>query len=245
MKKFLNRVVLITGASRGLGREIALSFAKEGAQLILVSKRTQGLEAIAEELESYDCTPTLVPVDLSKPDNLLSLPTAIHEKFGRLDVLIGNAGVLNGLMPITHFSPRDIAKIFNVNVIANWHLLAGCEALLAQSPHPRAIFVTTDTTTTDGEPYWGPYAASKSALNTLIKTYAKEKENTNFRVNLVDPGAMNTDMYRAVMPGADLSEIPSPAECVDVFSYLASEACQETGKVFTPDNYPSVASGVS
>lgn len=236
MGKFANKVILITGASRGLGHALSHTFAKEGAELILVAKRTDGLERLADELDDYGAQPTLVPVDLGKPENLMPLPNAIQEKYGRLDVLIGNAGMLNALMPLTHYSPRNMEKMFNVNVLANWHLLAGCESLLANSNAPRAIFVTTGMSGV-AEPFWGPYAASKAALDSMVKTYAAEKQATKFKVNLVDPGVMRTDMFQAVMPGADFSKLPDPKDKVDVFTYLASDECTETGRVFKASEF--------
>ena len=231
MKNFYNKVVLITGASRGLGGALAKSFAKEGAELVLIAKRMDGLESIATELDEYGISPTLVPVDLSKPENIMALPNAIQEKHGRLDVIIGNAAMMNALMPLTHFSPRDMEKIFNVNVLSNWHLLAGLERLMKKSNNPRAIFVTSGASHL-AMPFWGPYAATKAALEEMVKTYAQEQQNTNYRINLVDPGVMTTDMFKRAMPGADLSKVANPENRIGVFHYLASDTCHETGQIF-------------
>lgn len=242
MKKSEEKIILITGASRGLGAALAKSFAKRAQEtkshihLILVAKRMQGLEEIATELDDFGVGLTLVPIDLSKPDNLMTLPNAVQSKFGKLDVLIGNAGFLNALMPLTHYSPKLMEKTINVNMLANWHLLAGLESLMMASDHPRAIFVTSGAANMN-MPFWGPYAASKAALDVMIKTYAEEKKQTNYRINLVDPGIMNTDMFKTVMPGADMSQIPKPVEKVNVFHYLSSPQCQETGQLFKASEF--------
>ena len=237
MGKFTNKIVLITGASRGLGAALSHRFAKEGATLILLSKRIDGLERIDAELDQYNVETTLVPLDLSKPERLESLPQALGEKYGRLDVLIGNAALLHQLSPLTHYSPKDFQKIMDVNVTANWHLMAGLECLLKKSAAPRSIFLTSGSAN-HREPYWGPYAASKAALEVLVQTYAAEMAKTPFKVNLVDPGMMVTDMLKQAMPGADFDQIPSPEQVTDVFAYLASEACQETGKIFKAEENP-------
>lgn len=231
MGKFKNKIVLITGASRGLGAALSHRFAKEGATLILLAKRVDGLERLDAELDQYGVETTLVPLDLGKPDRLEALPQALGEKYGRLDVLIGNAALLNVLSPVTHFSPRDFQKIMDVNVTANWHLMAGMECLLKKSDNPREIFVTSGAAK-HPEPYWGPYAASKAALDVLVKTYAAEMEKSGFKINLVDPGMMATDMLKQAMPGMDLENILSPEQVTDIFVRLAGDQFDETGKVF-------------
>ena len=128
----------------------------------------------------------------------------------------------------------------DVNVTANWHLMAGLECLLRNSTAPRSIFVTSGLSQMIN-PFWGPYAASKAALEVLLKTYAAEMEKTPLRVNLVDPGVMATDLFKKAMPGADLTQIPSPEEMTDVFMYLASEACQETGQIFKARDFKTKA----
>lgn len=136
MGKFKNKIILITGASRGLGAALSHSFAREGATLILMAKRIDGLERLDAELDQYNVKTTLVPLDFQKPERLETLPQALGEKFGHLDVLIGNAAVLSQLSPVTHFSPREFQKVMDVNVTANWHLMAGLECLLKKSQAP-------------------------------------------------------------------------------------------------------------
>lgn len=240
MGKFTNKIVLITGATRGLGAALAHRFAREGATLILMARRVDGLERIDQELEQYGVETTLVPLDLNKVDRLEGLPQALGDKYGRLDVLIGNAAILGHLSPVTHFSPKTFQQTMDVNVTANWHLMAGLECLLRNAKQPRSIFVTSGKAQT-ATPFWGPYAASKAALEVLVKTYAAEMEKTPLKINLVDPGIMTTDMFKKAMPGADLTEMPSPEDMTDVFLYLASEACQETGQIFKAREFKNKA----
>lgn len=238
MGKFTNKIVLITGATRGLGAALSHRFASEGATLILMAKRVDGLERLDAELEQYGIETTLVPLDLNKVDRLENLPQALGDKYGRVDVLIGNAALLGNLSPVTHFSPKTFQQIMDVNVTANWHLMAGLECLLRNSQTPRSIFVTSGASQSIN-PFWGPYAASKAALEMLVQTYAAEMEKTPLRVNLVDPGVMATDLFEKAMPGVDMTQIPSPEEMTDVFLYLASEACQETGQIFKARDFKS------
>lgn len=236
MGKFTNEIVLITGATRGLGLALSHRFASEGATLILMAKHVDGLERLDAELEQYGVDTTLVPLDLNKVDRLENLPQALGDKYGRVDVLIGNAALLGNLSPVTHFSPKTFQQIMDVNVTANWHLMAGLECLLRNSQTPRSIFVTSGASQSIN-PFWGPYAASKAALEMLVQTYAAEMEKTPLRVNLVDPGVMATDMFKKAMPGVDITQIPSPKEMTDVFLYLASEDCQETGQIFKAKDF--------
>jgi NAD(P)-dependent dehydrogenase (short-subunit alcohol dehydrogenase family) len=233
MGKFSNKIVLITGASRGLGAAVAHYFAREKATLILLARHVEGLEKLDESLDQYGVETTLVPLDLSKPERLESLPQSLGEKYGRLDVVIGNAAILSSLSPVTHYSPRDFEKILMVNYVANWHLMTGLESLLQRSTAPREIFITAPQSVT-ADPFWAPYAASKAALERLVLTYAAEKSNTPFKINLVNPGVMATNLYAQAMPGIDLSTVQSPSIVVDLIASLASEDCQESGQIFTP-----------
>jgi Dehydrogenases with different specificities (related to short-chain alcohol dehydrogenases) len=230
MGKFQDKVVLITGASRGLGAALARAFAQEQAHLILLSRQISGLEQLDESLDRFNVETTLVPVDLANPDRLARLPEAIAQKYGRLDVLIGNAAMLGGLRPITHFDDQLWYKVMDVNFHANWHLLRGLELLLKQATHPRALFVTSSVATKNLA-YWGAYAASKAALNQMILTYAAENQHSSLKVNLIDPGVMATDMFQEAMPGADVSKLPKPDDITPAFLRYAAPDYQETGQL--------------
>lgn len=240
MGKFQNKVIVITGASRGLGAVLAHHFAKEKATLVLLARHVAGLEALDESLDVYGVETTLVPLDLSKPERLETLPQALGEKYGRVDCVIGNAAHLSSLSPVTHYSPRDFEKVLNINYVANWHLMAGLECLLAQSDAPRSLFITAPQAH-GHEPFWGPYAASKAALETLVRTYAAEMAHTPLRINLVNPGVMATNLYAQAMPGVDLQTLPKADRLIPLISYLASPDCTVLGQIFTPETAPFLA----
>lgn len=233
MGKFKNKKIVISGATRGLGAACAHYFAREGATLILLGRRVDALEALDESLDCYDVETTLVPIDLSKPDRLESLPQALGEKYGVIDVLVGNAAHLGALSPVTHYSPREFEKILNVNYVSNWHLMTGLEVLLEASQYPRIIMIT-DSATSQPQAYWGPYLASKAALETLVQSYAAEKSSSALRVNLFAPGPMATGITTKAFPGLALESLAAPETMVETVAYLASEACQESGKLFGP-----------
>ena len=230
MGKFQDKVVLITGASRGLGAALAQAFAQEQAHLILLSRQVSGLEHLDETLDQFNVETTLVPVDLANHDRLARLPEAIAQKYGRLDVLIGNAAILGGLSPITHFDDQLWHKVMDVNFHANWHLLKGFEVLLKQASHPRALFVTAGVANKNLA-YWGAYAASKAALNQMVLTYAAENETSPLKANLIDPGVMATDLFKEAMPGVDLSKVPKPDDIAPAFLRHTAPEYQETGQL--------------
>jgi NAD(P)-dependent dehydrogenase (short-subunit alcohol dehydrogenase family) len=226
-KSLLNRRALITGASRGLGAAIAERFAREGAHVILISRDTKGLEEVDDRIQKEGGQATLVPLDLRQGDTIDSLAAHVFERFGGLDILIGNAGILGGLTPVPHLRPAVWDDIMAVNLTTNWRLLRAFDPLLRQSTAGRAIFVSSSSAT-EVVPYWGAYAASKCALEMLVKTYAEEVRNTypSLKVNLVDPGHLRTSMGAEAMPGEDPSTLPHPSTVTDIFVRLASEECE-------------------
>ena len=202
-----NKIALITGASRGIGAAVAKRFALEGAQVILVARSLGDLESVDDEIQKTSPPALLVPFDLTDLPRLEDLAHSIAERFGRLDILVGNAAILGSLTPLTHTSPSVWHQVITTNLHANWHLLKACEPLLFKSEAARLIFVTSDVAQ-EATPYWGAYAVSKSALETMTKTYAAEIAHKGFKVNLIDPGSVRTDMYAHAMPGKDLSSLP-------------------------------------
>lgn len=229
--KLEGRLALVTGASRGIGRAIALRYAQEGADLILVARTTGALEELDDEVRALGRNATLVPHDLRKePEKLDSLGAAIHDRWGKLDVLVGNAAMLGTLGPLAHCRPDIFEETMTVNVMANWRLIRSLDPLLRTSEAGRAIFVTSGVT--QGVfPYWGPYAASKAALETLVKTYAAEQGKTNVKANLVDPGVVRTRMRATAFPGEDPTQHPEPEAITDIFVELAEASCERNGEV--------------
>ena len=208
-----DRVALITGASRGIGAALALELAKLGAQCVLVARTQGGLEEVDDAIRSAGGKPaTLLPFDLQKAEKDIDMiGPSIVERFGRLDILVHNAGTLNKLTPVAHIEPRDWAEVMAVNLTASWRLIRSCDPPLRASDAGRAVFVTTGRVLRP-RAYWGMYGASKAGMEHLVTTWAQEVEGTPLRVNLVDPDIVATKMRAAAMPGEDPSTIPQPTD---------------------------------
>src|ERR1700753_287361 len=205
------RIALVTGASRGIGRAAAIALADAGAHVILVARTVGGLEETDDEIQKIGGTATLVPMNLRDFDAIDRLGASIHERWGRLDALLGNAGQLGQLTPITHMEPKTFAEVIDVNVTANWRLIRSLDPLLKASDAGRALFVTSGAARKHIA-YWGAYALSKSALEILALTYAVECEGTKVKVNLINPGPMRTLMRQKAMPGEDPAHLVKPEE---------------------------------
>ena len=232
--------VLITGAAHGLGKALAQRFLAEGADLILIDREMSDLETLDDFLKKGIGTSstkenkgsiTLVPLDLRKFGAFTELALSLKKRFGALDVLIGNAGILGDLAPLAHQSFDLWQEVLDVNLTANWHLLKSFDALLKSSEAGRALFVTADTAHLD-KAYWGPYSVSKAALEKLIKVYAQETQKTSLKVNLVDPGDLRTALHAQAMPGLNPETITCPTNVTNLFVELASENCTASGQVF-------------
>lgn len=225
------KTILITGATRGLGAALAHSFAQAGAEhLILIARTLSGLEALDDALAPHNVKTTLVQLDLNDQPQLLNLGPALSEKFSTIDVVIGNAGILGRLSPLTHYDVPMWHQVFTVNFHANWLLLKTLEPLYMKAPNPRLIFVTSGVAQKH-LPYWGPYALSKSALESMVQLYANETSQSALRINIVDPGILRTDLFHEAMPGVDLNTVPHPSSIADVFLTLASDSYQQTGQI--------------
>jgi NAD(P)-dependent dehydrogenase (short-subunit alcohol dehydrogenase family) len=207
------RVALITGASRGIGAALALELAKLGAQCVLVARTQGGLEEVDDAIRAAGGKPaTLLPFNLQKAEKDIDMiGPSIVQRFGRLDILVHNAGALNKLTPVAHIDPRDWAEVMAVNLTASWRLIRSCDPPLRASDAGRAVFVTTGRVLRP-RAYWGMYGASKAGMEHLVTTWAQEVEGTPLRVNLVDPDIVATKMRAAAMPGEDPSTIPQPTD---------------------------------
>lgn len=225
------RVAVVTGASRGIGRAAALALAEAGAHVVAVARTQGALEELDDEIRQVGGSATLVPLDLKDFDAIDRLGGAIHERWGRLDILIGNAGVLGVLMPLAHIDPKIWASTFDINVTANWRLIRSLDPLLRMSDAGRAIFVTSGAASSC-RAYWGPYAVTKAALEALVRTYAAETESTAVRAMLVSPGPLRTRMRRSAMPGEDPQTLRTPEDLAPHFVRLASPGWTETGLIY-------------
>ncbi len=229
--RLAGRVALVTGASRGIGAAVARRFAAEGANVILTARTTAGLEEVDDAIRQSGgaAAATLVPLDLVEPGEVDKLGPAIAERFGRLDILVGNAGVLGTLTPVHQIEPSEWDEVLAVNLTANWRLIRTLDPLLRRSDAGRAMFVSSGVA--GGRAYWGSYAVSKTALEGLVLTWAQETAKTSLRVNLIDPGGVRTTMRAAAFPGEDPMTLPTPDEIADVFVELAEPACDRHGEV--------------
>jgi NAD(P)-dependent dehydrogenase (short-subunit alcohol dehydrogenase family) len=232
-RRLKDRIALITGASRGLGRAVALAFAREGAHVILLARNLKALEQLDDQITSSGGTATLIPLDLADGKKIDAIGPSLYERFGRLDVLVGNAAILGGLSPLTHTSSDKWERVLAVNVTANWRLIRTLDPLLRKSDAGRVIFVTSSVAQSC-RPFWAPYSVSKAALEALAKTYANETADSAINVNLIDPGATATRMRAEAYPGEDPSTLPTPEQAAEEFIDLALPDCSFTGQVIVP-----------
>lgn len=230
-KPLQGRRALVTGASRGIGKAVALALADAGADIIAVARaRSQGaLEDLDDQIRAKGQSCTLVPMDLKDFDAIDRLGGAIFERWGKLDILIGNAGVLGTISPLGHIGVKDWAELMDVNVTANWRLIRSMDPLLKQSDAGRAIFVTSGAAGKHKQ-HWGGYAVSKAALEELVLTYSAESKISGVKVNMVDPGPIATHMRAKAVPGEDPASLPKPADIAPLFVELASPTCEKSGE---------------
>jgi NAD(P)-dependent dehydrogenase (short-subunit alcohol dehydrogenase family) len=229
--RLAGRIALVTGASRGIGFAIAKALAAEGAHVVALARTVGGLEELDDAIRAAGGTATLVPADLKDYPALDRLGAALFERFRRLDILIGNAGILGKLTPLAHVDPKLWDEVMAVNVTANWRLIRSLDLLLRQADNGRAIFMTTGAARSFTA-YWGPYAVSKAALEALVKTYAAETVTTGLRVNLVNPGIVRTRMRAEAMPGEDPATLPPPEVIAEALLPLLDPAVTTTGAIF-------------
>lgn len=228
LQDLAGRVVLVTGASRGIGYAAAKNAAARGAHIIAVARTVGGLEELDDDIQDMGSSTTLVPLDLADGDAIDRLGAAIFERWGQLDGLIGNAGVLGVLSPLPHIEPKEWNKAFTVNVTANYRLLRSCDLLLRQSDAGRAVFVSSGAALS-ARPYWGLYAATKAALDAMVKSYAGEMAITGVKANVFYPGQVRTAMRAKAMPGEDPATLPMPDEIAPRLVDLVSPSYDKTG----------------
>lgn len=222
-KPLEGKIALITGASRGIGAAIAEAYAKAGAHVVLLARGQRNLEKIDDRIKAIGGTATLVPFDLTQIDELEALGPLIDQKFGKLDILVANAGILGKLTPVAHSPIKDWKDAFTTNVLANVQLIRTLDPLLKNSPAGRAIFVGSGLGI-DAVPYYGSYGMSKAAIIHMARTYAAENANTNLRVNIVRPGAVDTAMLKSAFPGGYQGEdLRQPEDLEPLFVYLVQK----------------------
>jgi NAD(P)-dependent dehydrogenase (short-subunit alcohol dehydrogenase family) len=233
-KPLADRIALVTGASRGIGAATALALAKAGAHIIVVARTVGGLEELDDEIQAAGGSATLVPLDLRDHDGITRLAQALRERYHRLDVLVGNAGVGGPSSPLDHVEAKAWDEVIAVNVTANWHIIRHISPLLRLSDAGRVVFLSSGAAS-NARAYRGPYAASKAALEVLARTYANETLSTSVRVNVFTPGPTRTRMRAALMPGEDPMTLPTPEQVAETILPLCLPGFQETGKLY---DYP-------
>jgi NAD(P)-dependent dehydrogenase (short-subunit alcohol dehydrogenase family) len=225
------RIALVTGASRGIGYATALALAKAGAHVVAVARTVGGLEELDDAIRGVGGAATLVPLDLRDYAGIDRLALALHERFKRLDVLVGNAGILGPLSPLGHVEAAAWDEVMAVNVTANWRLIRAMDPLLRRSDAGRVVFLTSAVAAL-ALAYWGPHAASKAALEVLARTYAAETATTPVRVNVFAPGPIRTRMRAQAMPGEDPMTLETPDKAAEKIVELCLPSMQESGKLY-------------
>lgn len=226
-----DRIALVTGASRGLGKAAALALAKTGTHIIATARTIGALEELDDEIKAAGGSATLVQMDLGDRPAMANLAQAIHDRWGRLDVMIANAGVLGVLTPASHMDETAWDEVIDTNLSAVWRMIRVFEGLLRASPQGRAVLVTSSAAHGASYPYWSAYSASKAGLEALGQSWAAELTNTTLKVNLLDPGGVATSMYATAFPGVDPKTMPQPEDIAPAFVALASPDCPYHGQV--------------
>lgn len=230
-KPLADRIAVVTGASRGIGYQAAIALAKAGAHVVAVARTVGGLEDLDDDIGAVGGSATLVPLDLKDYEGIDRLGAALYERWSKIDVLVGNAGLLGQLSPLGHIEPKVWEETMAVNVTANWRLIRSFDPLLRRSDKARVLFMTSGAAF-KCRAFWGIYSTSKAALEALARTYAEETRNTHIRVNLLSPGPTRTAMRAKAMPGEDPDTLPHASEIAPTIVDLVSPSCTETGKIY-------------
>ena len=232
------RIALVTGASRGIGAAAAIALARAGAHIVAMARTQGGLEELDDIIRGdTGNSATLIPQDLSDLEELDGLGPQLAEKFGHCDIFVGNAGILGTLTPVAHADPGEFERVMRVNVCANQRLIRTLDPLLRRSDAGRAVFVTSGIGVDLHMPYWGEYAASKGALNAMVKSYAEETCQTNLCVNLLNPGPVDTAMLARAFPGgAPMQDVKRAEDIAPAFPALCDPRCERHGEIVRPDD---------
>ncbi len=232
--RLTGKIALITGASRGIGAAVAERFAREGAHLVLAGRTVGGLEETDDRVRAAGGSATLVPLDLRDFIKIDELAAALYERYGRLDILVGNAGEFGSFSPLGHIDPALWGEVVDLNLTANWRLIRAMDPLLRAAGHGRALFVTS-AIARDALPYYGPYAVSKAGLETMVRIYAGEVARTRVRVNLIDPGPLRTRLRARIFPGEDSTKLAPPESVTSAFLQLVLPEWSRSGEIVSAD----------
>ena len=226
------RLILITGASRGIGRAAAIACAQQGAELIITGRTTGALEEVDDEITAVGGAATIVELDQTDYAAIPRLALAIGSRWGRLDGFVANAGQLGQMAPMAHIEPEIWERTMSVNLTSVWFQAKTFDPLLRAAPAARVILVSSSAAV-GARPFWGAYAVSKAGLESMARAWAAESEQTNMKINLLDPGGTATAMRASAFPGEDPSTLPSPADIAPAFVSLLSETCKGHGERYS------------
>jgi NAD(P)-dependent dehydrogenase (short-subunit alcohol dehydrogenase family) len=230
-KPLSGKIALVTGASRGIGKAVALELARAGAHIIALARTAGGLEELDDAIQKAGGTATLVPADLKDGPAIDRLGGSLFERYKYLDVLVANAAILGTLSPLGHFDPKVWDDVIAVNLTAQWRLIRSLDPLLRQAEAGRAVFLTSGVSH-KAVPYWGAYSVSKAGLDMLARIYAAETEKTNVKVNLFNPGPTRTRMRAQAMPGEDPMTLDAPHKIAVQIVPLCLPSCDVSGKLY-------------
>ena len=224
------RLILITGATRGLGRAVAIAAAAAGAEIIITGRTIGALEEVDDEIKASGSSATIVELDMKDTAAMPRLAAAIAERWGRLDGFVANAAMLAALTPIGHLTPEAWDESVAVNLTGQWHMIRAFDPLLRAAPAGRAVLVTSGAAI-GSRPFWGPYAATKAGLEALGRSWAGESEQTNLRINMINPGGTATKMRASAFPGEDPATLPQPEDIAPAFLMLLADDCPYHGEL--------------
>ena len=226
------RVALVTGASRGIGRAVALALAEQNIHVLLLARTQGGLEDVYDEIVTSDGEATGVPMDLTDYDAIDRLGGVIAERWGKLDIFVGNAGILGPISPVAHMTPSEFEKTLAINVTSNARLIRALEPLLLASDAGRAVFLTSGAAYS-AKPFWGAYSTSKAAVDALVKSWANEQKNTSLKINLYSPGPVRTAMRAQAMPGENPSTLPTAEDVAPQIVSMCAPDYHKTGEIIS------------
>ena len=231
-----NRIALITGATRGIGKEISLALAKKNIHVILLGRTIGALEEISDKIHLDGGKATCVQFDLSDLNKICDLSQEVKERWGKLDILISNAAYLHNLTPLSHLSEKDWQTSININLSANWLLIKYFEKLLLESKNGKAIFITSGAS--EGfRPFWGAYAISKAGLDSMVRAWSSEMKETKLNINLYDPGATKTQMRARAYPGEDPDTLKHPSKIGEELLKICDEGFNKNGERLRYPNF--------
>jgi NAD(P)-dependent dehydrogenase (short-subunit alcohol dehydrogenase family) len=229
LPRFDGKAALVTGATRGIGRAIAKALARQGAHVVAVGRTKGALVELDDELRAEGLSVSLIRLDLTDGAQIDALGPTLYQRWQRLDIFAGNAGILGPLSPLGHIKEADWNQVLGINLSANWRLLRTLDPILRLAPAARVLFLTSGAAQ-NCRAYWGPYSVSKAGLEALAKTYAHEVESTPVRVNMLDPGPTRTRMRRQAFPGEDENTLPPPEAILPLALSLLSEETVTNGE---------------